>query len=212
MFAYTNVEVDALNAELRAVRKARGELGADVRFETRHGVADFAVGDRVQVTETLREARLWNGNAGVITGIDAETGRISARLDGVGEEKGREVSWRAAEFTGFRHGYAGTIYKGQGKTLDHTYLLHSAHWRQAASYVALTRQRESARIFAATQTATDLAPAGPADEPRRGAGGLGRLGHAGGAAGGAAAGGRRKRGGGAAEPEGGEGRPRRTGR
>uniref|UniRef100_UPI00262EF950 BID domain-containing protein n=1 Tax=uncultured Jannaschia sp. TaxID=293347 RepID=UPI00262EF950 len=117
---------------------------------------------RVQVTETLREARLWNGNAGVITGIDAETGRITARLDGPGgvsgggKEPGREVSWRAAEFTGFRHGYAGTIYKGQGKTIDHTYLLHSAHWRQAASYVALTRQRESARVFAATETATDL--------------------------------------------------------
>jgi hypothetical protein len=26
------------------------------------------------------------------------------------------VSWSAAAFPGFRHGYAGTIYKGQGKT------------------------------------------------------------------------------------------------
>ncbi|WP_176556198.1 AAA family ATPase [Rubellimicrobium rubrum] len=154
VFAYTNKEVDALNAELRAVRKARGELGEDVRFDTKHGAASFAVGDRVQVTETLRSARLWNGNAGVITGIDARTGRITARLDGPG---GREVSWRAGEFTGFRHGYAGTIYKGQGKTIDHTYLLHSAHWRQASSYVALTRQRESAAIFAARETAMGLA-------------------------------------------------------
>ena len=158
VFAYTNKEVDALNADLRAVRKDRGELGEDVRFETKHGPADFAVGDRVQVTETLREARLWNGNAGIITGIDARTGRITARLDGPGAAAGtgREVSWSAATFTGFRHGYAGTIYKGQGKTIDHTYLLHSAHWRQAASYVALTRQRESAAVFAATETATDL--------------------------------------------------------
>ena len=154
MFAYTNKEVDALNAELRAVRKARGELGEDVRFDTKHGAASFAVGDRVQVTETLRAARLWNGNAGVITGLDARTGRITARLDG---QAGREVSWRAGEFTGFRHGYAGTIYKGQGKTIDHTYLLHSAHWRQASSYVALTRQRESAAIFAARETAMGLA-------------------------------------------------------
>ncbi|MBP1806914.1 AAA family ATPase [Rubellimicrobium aerolatum] len=154
VFAYTNREVDALNAELRAVRKARGELGEDMRLETKHGAALFAVGDRVQVTETLRSARLWNGNAGVITGLDARTGRITARLDG---QAGREVSWRAGEFTGFRHGYAGTIYKGQGKTIDHTYLLHSAHWRQASSYVALTRQRESARIFAARETAMGLA-------------------------------------------------------
>lgn len=156
VFAYTNREVDALNAALRSVRKARGELGDDVRLETRHGVADFAVGDRVQITETLRQARLWNGNAGVVTGMDAETGWITARLDGTEGERGREVRWQPAAFTGFRHGYAGTIYKGQGKTIDHTYLLHSAHWRQAASYVALTRQRASAVIFAATETATDL--------------------------------------------------------
>jgi hypothetical protein len=65
------------------------------------------------------------------------------------------VSWSAAEFPGFRHGYAGTIYKGQGKTLDHTYLYHTKHWRRAASYVALTRQRESAQVFVARETARD---------------------------------------------------------
>jgi hypothetical protein len=59
-------------------------------------------------------------------------------------------------FVWFRHGYAGTIYKGQGKTLDHTYLLHSHHWRSSASYVALTRQCESAQLFVATETARDV--------------------------------------------------------
>ena len=67
------------------------------------------------------------------------------------------MSWSAAEFQGFRHGYAGTIYKGQGKTLDHTYLYHTHHWRSAASYVALTRQRESAQVFVARETARDAA-------------------------------------------------------
>ena len=65
------------------------------------------------------------------------------------------MTWSATEFPGFRHGYAGTIYKGQGRTLDHTYLLHSHHWRSSASYVALTRQRESAQVFVATETARD---------------------------------------------------------
>ncbi len=60
-----------------------------------------------------------------------------------------------AEFEGFRHGYAGTIYKGQGKTLDRTYLYHTEHWRSAASYVALTRQRESAEVFVARETVRD---------------------------------------------------------
>ncbi|MER8573693.1 BID domain-containing protein [Mesorhizobium sp. M1338] len=34
--------------------------------------------------------------------------------------------------------------------------MHTHHWRAASSYVALTRQRESATIFVATQTARDL--------------------------------------------------------
>ena len=70
------------------------------------------------------------------------------------KEKPRGARSRA-DFEGFRHGYAGTIYKGQGKTLDRTYLYHTEHWRSAASYVALTRQRESAQVFVARETARD---------------------------------------------------------
>jgi Ti-type conjugative transfer relaxase TraA len=156
VFAYTNRDVDALNAELRQVRRDRGELlGPDVQFETKHGPAEFAPGDRVQFTDTLKAARIYNGNVGTITGIDARTGEIQARLDSTAAGQGREVTWSAAEFSGFRHGYAGTIYKGQGRTLDHTYLYHSHHWRSAASYVALTRQRDSAQVFVARETARD---------------------------------------------------------
>ena len=156
VFAYTNADVSQINAELRQVRRERGELGSpDVRLETKHGAADFSVGDRVQFTDTDKKRHIYNGNAGVITGIDARTGQLTARLDAAAGASGREVTWSAAEFEGFRHGYAGTIYKGQGKTLDHTYLLHTHHWRAAASYVALTRQRESAQVFVAEDTAKD---------------------------------------------------------
>jgi Ti-type conjugative transfer relaxase TraA len=154
VFAYTNKDVNALNEDLRAARRERGELlGEDARFETKHGAAMFAVGDRVQFTDTRKSAKIYNGNVGTITGLDARSGVLHARLDGPRGAPGREVVWSASEFDGFRHGYAGTIYKGQGKTLDHTYLYHTEHWRQAASYVALTRQRESATIFVARETA-----------------------------------------------------------
>ena len=155
VFAYTNRDVDALNAELRQVHRDRGALtGADVEFDTKHGLAAFAVGDRLQFTDTDKRRHIYNGNAGTITGLDAVDGEITARLDAAGGA-GREVTWLAAEFEGFRHGYAGTIYKGQGKTLDRTYLYHTEHWRAAASYVALTRQRDSAQVFVARETARD---------------------------------------------------------
>jgi Ti-type conjugative transfer relaxase TraA len=155
VFAYTNRDVDALNAELREVYRSRGALtGADVEFDTKHGKAAFAIGDRVQFTDTDKRRHIYNGNAGTITGLNGLTGEITARLDAAGGA-GREVSWFAGDFEGFRHGYAGTIYKGQGKTLDRTYLYHTEHWRAAASYVALTRQRDSAQVFVARETARD---------------------------------------------------------
>ncbi len=156
VFAYTNKDVDALNKDLRSVRRERGELGVDHTFTTKHGQGSFAVGDRVQFTDTLKGSGIYNGNAGVITDIDAGTSHITARLDAAAGREGREVEWSASDFSGFRHGYAGTIYKGQGKTLDHTYLLHTKHWRAASSYVALTRQRESAKVFVAVETAGDI--------------------------------------------------------
>jgi hypothetical protein len=52
--------------------------------------------------------------------------------------------------------YAGTIYKGQGKTLDQAYLLHTHHWRDASSYVALTRSRGATELFVAEAGAPDI--------------------------------------------------------
>jgi hypothetical protein len=78
---------------------------------------------------------------------------MRVQLDGRGAGV---VSFDAEAFQDFRHGYAGTIYKGQGRTLDQTYLYHSEHWRSAASYVALTRHRDKAEVFAARNTAADV--------------------------------------------------------
>jgi ATP-dependent exoDNAse (exonuclease V) alpha subunit len=96
VFAYTNRDVDALNAELRQVRRERGALlGADLRFETKHGEAAFAVGDRAQFTDTDKRAHIHNGTVGTIIGIDPGTGRITAMLDAA-HGSGREVTWLAA--------------------------------------------------------------------------------------------------------------------
>jgi ATP-dependent exoDNAse (exonuclease V) alpha subunit len=152
VFTYTNADVDRLNADIRAVRKERGELvGDDRSFETKHGRADFSERDRIQLTGTDKAKGLNNGTTGTIEKIDGD--KIAVRLDGRGEKR---VEFDAKEFQDFRHGYAGTIYKGQGRNLDQTYLYHSEHWRSASSYVALTRHRDKAELFVARETAPDV--------------------------------------------------------
>jgi hypothetical protein len=151
VFAYTNLDVDELNRDLRRIRDERGELGVPHEFETKHGRASFAAGDRLQITGTNKALGLFNGNAGVIVTIDGVD--VTVRLDG---KDARLVTFNASAFNEFRHGYAGTIYKGQGRTIDQTYLYHSEHWRSAASYVALSRHRQKAELFVAREVARDV--------------------------------------------------------
>lgn len=147
VFAYTNADVKELNAAIREVRSARGELGADHMVPTAEGWQRFAAGDRIQFTGTNKKEGLYNGAVGTVLGIGGS--RMTVHLDG---KRGEIKEFDATEFQTIRHGYAGTIYRGQGRTLDQTYLFHSHHWRSAASYVGLTRHREKAEIFVATET------------------------------------------------------------
>lgn len=165
VFAYTNADVDAINRDIRAVRKERGELGADFILKTKDEPQAFSFGDRVQFTgnaryKSARDLGFTNGVVGTVRDIDGL--RMTVELDGKKSSKSRIVSFtvgdntQAGQFNTFRHGYAGTIYKGQGRTLDQTYLYHSRHMRSAASYVALTRHHERTTVFVARETAADL--------------------------------------------------------
>lgn len=151
VFAYTNHDVDELNRTLRDARLQRGELAESTRFETKHGPADFAERDRIQFTGTDKRLGIYNGQVGTLESIEGS--RVTVVLDGKREHA---VEFDAREFQEFRHGYAGTIYKGQGKTIDETYLFHSEYWRAAASYVALTRHSQKTHLFVARDTTSDL--------------------------------------------------------
>jgi len=165
VFAYTNADVGDLNAALRDVRKGQGDLGPDHMLATGDGPLPFAVDDRIQFTGSAwrradRDAGLATGNVGTIRSIEGN--QVTVALDAKPGGADRIVSFTVGkdrengEMDQFRHGYAGTIYRGQGRTLDATYLYHSHHWRSASSYVALTRHRDNIALFVATETARDL--------------------------------------------------------
>jgi Ti-type conjugative transfer relaxase TraA len=172
VLAYTNAEVAELNRDLRAIRRARGELGEDHTLKTKDGDHAFAVHDRVQFTASAadrkqRQSGLFNGAAGTIQAI--EGARMTVALDAEKGAKSRLISFTvganaaAGEFDAVRHGYAGTIYKAQGRTLDQTYLLHSDNWRASTGYVALSRHRENLQLFAAEKPTPWIAAQGGLD-------------------------------------------------
>lgn len=143
ILAQRNIDVDALNEGAREILTQQGKLGdIEITCMTQRGKMDFAEGDRVQFTKTDKEQGLRNGTFGIIEHINTETKKLTVLFD---NQERREINPEI--YDGLRHGYASTVFKGQGSTLDHTYVLHSRLTNQSISYVALTRQTKSLSLY-----------------------------------------------------------------
>lgn len=155
--AHRRVDVRALNADIRAARQERGELargeadqghlGREHVFQTNHGERSFATGDRVVFLENNRDLGVKNGMLGTVTGI--EEGRITAELDGGnGDGAPRMVTVSIADYAAIDHGYATTIHKTQGATVDRSFVMASGTMDRHLTYVAMTRHRDGAQLYA----------------------------------------------------------------
>ncbi|NSZ76775.1 BID domain-containing protein [Agrobacterium tumefaciens] len=74
-----------------------------------------------------------------------EPGKIIARLDGRG---GDSVSIPTDTYQAIDHGYATTIHKNQGATVDRAFVLASSTMDRHLTYVAMTRHRDSVQLYA----------------------------------------------------------------
>ena len=141
MLAYRRVDVRDLNERARAVRRAAGELGEDYRVQTERGGRDFAAGDRVYFLRNERGLGVKNGTLGTVVEIagpaPGQGERLTVRLD-----DGRVVGFDVKDYGHIDHGYAATVHKSQGVTVDRTHVLATSHMDRHAAYVGLSRHRE----------------------------------------------------------------------
>ncbi len=156
--AHRRVDVRALNADIRAARQERGDLargegehgrlGREQVFETNDGKRSFAPGDRIVFLENNRELGVKNGMLGTVSSV--EPGRITARLDGPARDLGeqRAVLLSTSNYAAFDHGYATTIHKTQGATVDRAFVMASGTMDRHLTYVSMTRHRDQATLYA----------------------------------------------------------------
>ncbi len=161
MLAHRRVDVRALNEAAREIRREAGELGDDVLVPTAQGERVFADGERVYFLRNDRELEVKNGTLGTVRGIEgsAEAGdlALSVQLDGPdGAGTGRVVSVSVAEYDALDHGYAATIHKSQGVTVDRAHVLATGSMDRHGAYVALSRHRESVSIHWGRDDVGDL--------------------------------------------------------
>jgi len=153
-YAATNKVVDVLNATLQNERW-QGQNITFESFETKRGDStlriDLVVGDRIQLHGTNRKRGLYNGIVGTVTFASQQ--RIQFTTD-----DGRQLAFDPSAYNTWALGYAGTAYRGQGKTQTQVYALydHQLAWHARTSYVAFTRHRKSMDLFVPRQLAADL--------------------------------------------------------
>ena len=157
--AHRRADVRAINDAIRAELQDRGELarvvedregsGLALTFQTNDGKRDFAMGDRIVFLENSRDLGVKNGMLATVDHV--EPGRIIATLDGRGES----VSVPMGDYQAIDHGYATTIHKNQGATVDRSFVLASGTMDRHLTYVAMTRHRDGAQLYAAQDEFSD---------------------------------------------------------
>ncbi|WP_085035483.1 Ti-type conjugative transfer relaxase TraA [Ensifer aridi] len=158
VLAHTNDDVRKLNESLRNVMTEEGALRGAREFQTARGLREFAAGDRIIFLENARllepRARrlgpqyVKNGMLGTVVSTGDKRGEalLTVRLD-----NGRDVVLSEDSYRNIDHGYAATIHKSQGSTVDRTFVLATGMMDQHLTYVAMTRHRDRADLYAAKE-------------------------------------------------------------
>ena len=148
ILTHTNAEVRALNEEARGRMRASGELGQDVGVTVERGRRDFASGDRIMFLRNERSMGVKNGTLGTLEQVSE--GRMAVRLDG-----GSRVAFDLKDYAHVDHGYAATIHKSQGVTVDRAHVLATPGMDRHGAYVALSRHRDGVQLHYGRDDFTD---------------------------------------------------------
>ena len=135
ILTHTNDEVRELNSMARSKMRAAGSLGTEATIKTARGERQFASGDRIIFLRNERGLGVKNGTLGTVASASVQS--MTVRTD-----DGREVAFDTKDYAHVDHGYAATIHKAQGMTVDSAHVLATPGMDSHSAYVAMSRHRE----------------------------------------------------------------------
>lgn len=139
ILTHLNKEVEMLNRAARERLIAQSELGEEVAVRTERGLRQFAEHDRILFLRNERKLGVKNGSLGTVE--KAASDRLEVRLD-----DGRRVAVDLKSYVDIDHGYAATVHKTQGMTVDRTHILATPGLDAHSAYVALSRHRSGTSL------------------------------------------------------------------
>jgi hypothetical protein len=145
----------SLNERARQIMREKGEItGADFTYKTCYLHHDdfgketrvyenktFACGDRLLFTHNDNGLKVKNGTLGTVVKID--NNKITVKVDGTENV----VSFSPKLYPFIDNGWATTIHKAQGVSVDHVKMLASYEQYRNLTYVGMSRHRLTLEIF-----------------------------------------------------------------
>ena len=146
ILAHLRRDVRMLNELARARLVERGLVDEGLPFKTVDGIRRFAAGDQIVFLRNETALGVKNGMLGRV--IDAAPGRILVVTgDGRHGVAGSQVMVEQRFYNDLDHGYATTVHKAQGATVDRVKVLASLSLDRHLTYVAMTRHREDLSLY-----------------------------------------------------------------
>ena len=141
IMAYRRDDVRELNERAREIWRAKGALGQEHEVITKYGTRAFAIGDRMYIGQNDRELGVKRGMLGTLESIRGDA--LTVRLDG----QERRVTFDLRTYAHLDYGYAITVHKSQGATVDRAYVLASKLFEASTCYVAMSRHRDHVELY-----------------------------------------------------------------
>lgn len=141
ILAHLRRDVRELNRLARENLVERGIVGEGHAFQTEEGTRHFDAGDQIVFLRNEGALGVKNGMIGRV--VEAGPSGIVAEI---GEGK-RRVEVDERFYRNLDLGYATTIHKSQGATVDRVKVLASLSLDRHLTYVAMTRHREHLQLF-----------------------------------------------------------------
>jgi Ti-type conjugative transfer relaxase TraA len=170
VLAHRNDDILALNTVIHERRAEAGLLGPDVTVATTNGDRLMAVGDRLLFLKNADLGTATSHRSGETTQVsNSDLGTILSIKDGVpvkdggigpvltvAIDGGKTVTFDAKSYPDFDLGYATTIHKSQGETVDRVIVLASSSMDKSLAYVAMSRHRDSVKVIVPKSELADL--------------------------------------------------------
>jgi conjugative relaxase-like TrwC/TraI family protein len=142
MLAGRRADARALNTLARAALHACGGLGRDTLTVTVDGrPVEWRVGDEALVTRNDYPHRLINGSRGTISEVSRDAVTVGTETGPV------RVTRKALEAGALAYGYALTVHKAQGITVDTALLYASRTLTRESGYVGMSRGRTANHLY-----------------------------------------------------------------